>query len=50
MTIEGYRQKMDLDPCLRCGCWDPDLGCTMLSVDKVYVCPLKTGEEDHHGD
>ena len=26
------------DPCLTCGCYDQDMGCTMPSVDKLYAC------------
>lgn len=31
------------NPCLYCDCYDPDMGCTMPSVDKSYACSL----EDH---
>ena len=34
---------MNNNPCLCCDCYDPDLGCTMPSVDLSYACPL---EED----
>jgi hypothetical protein len=27
--------------CLNCDCYDPDLGCTMPSVDRGYACPLE---------
>ena len=27
------------NPCLRCTCYDPDMGCTMPSYDKWYACP-----------
>lgn len=26
------------NPCLGCGCNDPDMGCTMPSYDKWYAC------------
>lgn len=28
------------NPCLGCGCNDPDMGCTMPSYDKWYACPI----------
>lgn len=37
------------EECLRCDCYDPDMGCTMPSVDKWYACPLEpepTAEEE----
>ncbi len=46
--MEKY--KHEVNPCLKCVCWDPDLGCAMPSIDKSYVCPLKTEEEDYDGD
>ena len=33
--------RSQMDECLFCGCYDPDLGCTCPSVDKFYVCPLE---------
>lgn len=30
------------NPCINCGCYDEDMGCTMPSVDKIYACPLET--------
>lgn len=29
------------NPCLRCGCYDEDMGCTCPSIDFWYVCPLE---------
>lgn len=41
MTEEEYRR--DVNPCFGCGCWNPDTGCTMPSIDRSYACWL---EED----
>ena len=30
---------------LTCGAYDPDLGCTMPSIDLSYACPLEEDEE-----
>ena len=43
MMTEEYREK--INPCFGCGCYDPDTGCTMPSVDKSYACPLAQEEE-----
>ena len=32
----------ETNPCFGCGCYDPDMGCTMPSVDKCYACPLES--------
>ena len=34
------RIKLDNNPCLGCGCYNPDVGCTMPSHDKWYACPI----------
>lgn len=31
----------DENPCLRCDCYDADVGCTMPSCDMSYACPLE---------
>lgn len=33
------------NPCLSCDCYDPDIGCTMPSIDRNYACPLFDDEE-----
>ena len=43
---------MNDNPCLNCGCYDPDFGCTMPSVDRAYACLLEDNddwEEEKHG-
>ena len=29
------------EECLRCDCYDSDMGCTCPSIDKWYACPLE---------
>jgi hypothetical protein len=36
----------DRNPCLYCGCYDEDMGCTMPSVDRSYACPLNDEDKD----
>jgi len=35
---------LEMNPCLEqnCGCYDPDGGCTMSSLDRFYACPLES--------
>lgn len=33
------------NPCLGCGCYDPDMGCTMSSIDMCYACSLEANKE-----
>lgn len=42
MTIKEYKEKVN--PCYGCGCWNPDMGCEMPSLDMSYACPLKQGD------
>lgn len=30
----------DEKDCCFCDCYDPDMGCTMPSIDRSYACPL----------
>ena len=39
----------ETNPCFGCGCYDPDMGCSMLSVDKIYACPLEADESERYG-
>lgn len=32
---------MNENPCLDCGFYDSDFGCTCPSLDKWYACPLE---------
>ena len=34
------------NPCLYCDCYEPDMGCTMPSIDKWYACPLEANEDE----
>lgn len=34
------------DSCLSCDCFDPDMGCTMPSIDKCYACPVESAQEE----
>lgn len=47
MTDEEYREKVN--PCWGCGCYDPDMGCSMPSLDLDYACPLYSGEGEEYG-
>ncbi|MBQ8731575.1 MAG: hypothetical protein IJY82_01930 [Oscillospiraceae bacterium] len=38
--------KREKNPCLDCGCYDPDMGCMMPSVDKCYACPLEADPDE----
>lgn len=29
-----------MNECLKCDCYDEDVGCTMPSIDKWYACSL----------
>lgn len=33
-----------VNPCYGCGCYDPDEGCSMASVDIAYACRQETEE------
>lgn len=35
----------ELNPCLGCDCWDPDMGCTMPSIHMSYTCHLADKSE-----
>lgn len=37
---------MSKNPCLGCGCYDPDMGCSMPDLDKWYACSLEANEEE----
>ena len=43
--------KIDTNPCLKHGCYDPDRGCTIPAIDRWYACPLQPdpGPEDFVG-
>ncbi|WP_303916482.1 hypothetical protein [Subdoligranulum variabile] len=34
------KKKVEANPCLGHGCYDPDLGCTIPSIDHWFACPL----------
>ncbi len=45
--VLGIRlQPEPLVPCLSCDCHDPDMGCTMPSIDKSYACPLASCDDE----
>ena len=45
--VLGIRlQPEPLVPCLNCDCHDPDMGCTMPSIDKSYACPLVSCDDE----
>ena len=48
MTLEEYRR--DISPCFGCGCWNPDMGCSMPDLDRGYACPLEAEGGDDYGD
>ena len=35
-------ERYNMTDCLNCDCYNPDMGCTMPSVDKSYACLLET--------
>lgn len=37
---------MSKNECLRCDCYDEDVGCTMPSIDKCYACSLYERETE----
>ena len=46
------KRKVERDPCCGCDCNDPDMGCTMSSIDRSYACPMENeytleGEDTH---
>ena len=44
--VLGTRLRPEpLDPCWDCDCNDPDMGCTMPSIDKSYACPLGSTDD-----
>lgn len=38
--------QKEKNPCLSCGCYDPDMGCTMPSVDRCYACPQEADPDE----
>lgn len=41
------KEKEWMSPCLTCGCYDEDYGCTMPSVDMIYACSLYSTENEY---
>lgn len=35
-----------MNECLKCDCYDEDVGCAMPSIDKCYACPLYECEDE----
>ena len=35
-----------MNECLKCDCYDEDVGCTMPSIDKCYACSLCEYEDE----
>ena len=35
-----------MNECLKCDCYDEDVGCTMSSIDKCYACSLYAYEDE----
>ena len=40
ITAAEHDDKHPVNPCLDCDCYDPDMGCSMPTVDRSYACPL----------
>ncbi len=36
----------EINDCLTCDAYDPDLGCTMPSLHLSYACPLEEDDEE----
>lgn len=45
--VPGRRKE---NPCHDCDCYDPDIGCTMSSLDRSYACPLEQEDSPESGD
>lgn len=45
------KKKVEANPCLGHGCYDPDLGCTITGIDRWFACPLMPdpGPENFEG-
>lgn len=45
------KKKVEANPCLGHDCYDPDLGCTIPSIDHWFACPLMPdpGPEEFDG-
>ena len=39
------KDRREPNDCLGCDCYDPDMGCTMSSIDRAYACPLEDDKE-----
>jgi hypothetical protein len=37
----------EVNPCLDCGAYDPDMGCTMPGPDMWYACPIESEKEEN---
>ncbi|WMJ84281.1 hypothetical protein ACS3UN_08010 [Oscillospiraceae bacterium LTW-04] len=44
-SSDKHKMRMSENPCLYCGCYDEDFGCTMFFVDKGYACPLNKSKQ-----
>lgn len=44
-TIIRRSQPEPPNPCLDCGCNDPDMGCTMSGIERSYGCPLGSRDD-----
>lgn len=36
----------EVNECLTCDAYDPDLGCTIPSIDRSYACPYEENDEE----
>ena len=44
---EPYKDRwVRMNECLKCDCYDEDVGCTMASIDKCYACSLYECEDE----
>lgn len=40
-------RKKEINPCLHCGAYDEDFGCTMPSIHKWYACDIEARKEEN---
>ncbi|MDD4509366.1 MAG: hypothetical protein PHY23_00375 [Oscillospiraceae bacterium] len=44
------KREAEHGPCQKCDCNDPDMGCTMPSIDRNYACPIYDRQDEPTAD
>lgn len=39
--------KREINPCLSCDAYDPDMGCLMPALHMWYACPIESEKEEN---